>query len=55
MIESELNPEIASVPLDSGEPMEIGVIRHISVEPSDMYSRYVDFLREALLFQKQPL
>ncbi len=55
VIESELNPEIASVPLDSGEPMEIGVIRHISVEPSDMYSRYVDFLREALLFQKQPL
>jgi hypothetical protein len=49
VIEKELNPEIASVPLDAVEKMEIGVIRHNSVEPGGIFNQYVNFLKEALI------
>ncbi len=48
VIESSLNPEIASIPLAAQGNMEIGVIRRNHLEATLLCSKYMEYLSEAL-------
>lgn len=49
VISGILNPEIASVPLDAQETMEIGILRRRGVGSGLLCERYEEYLREELV------